>query len=54
MDQSKIFQMENWYRPYSLAQLLDVLKTVGKNSKYQLVAGNTGAGETYVSCFVQV
>ena len=39
-----IFQMGNWYRPESLDQLMQLLKSFESKLKYRLVAGNTGTG----------
>ena len=41
-----VFSMGNWYRPESLEQLADILKSFHDGSiKYRLVSGNTGIGK---------
>ena len=41
---SGMFQIDNWYRPGSLTELTELLSTFDSQTKYRLVAGNTGTG----------
>ena len=46
----ELFQLGNWYRPGSLNQLMELLKSFNTSKiKYRLVAGNTGAGNHHIS-----
>ena len=40
-----------WYRPNSLDQLMEVMKSFNPDAKYRLVAGNTGTGKNVFETF---
>ena len=40
-----IMQLDNWYRPDSLEQLVKLLAAFNNGTKYRLVAGNTATGK---------
>ena len=41
-----MLQFGNWYRPESLEQLMNLMKSFDEKLNYRLVAGNTGTGRT--------
>jgi xanthine dehydrogenase/oxidase len=41
----EVFKMGNWFRPESLEQLMELLRSFDGSVKYRLVAGNTGTGK---------
>ena len=42
------FKIGNWYRPESLEQLMELLRSFEGSLKYRLIAGNTGTGENFI------
>ena len=45
--ESGMLQLDNWYRPDSLNQLMELLASFEGQTKYRLVAGNTATGKLW-------